>query len=78
MQSSLTAVLVQSYASPEYRGRMQSLVQMADAFANVWTFLAGVMSDYIGVQWASAGIAGFIVLLSGFFLVFARRLVRLN
>jgi MFS family permease len=74
----LTATLVQTYVKPDYRGRMQSFVMMGSGLASLGTFLASVMAESIGVQWSIGGMAMLLALVSLAFMVFARRLTRLE
>jgi MFS family permease len=78
MHSTMTATLVQSYVEPDYRGRMQSFVSMAQSSASLGTFLAGILSDAIGVQWAVGGMGLFLTLVSTVFIVFPTRLRKLE
>ena len=78
MHGALTATLVQSYADPNYRARMQGFVTMASGLANLGTFVAGVLADAVGVQWAVSGMALCLVLASTAFLVFAPKLRKLD
>ena len=78
MHMTLTATLVQSYAEPDYRARMQSFVTMASGLASLGTFLAGVLAEAIGVQWSIGGMAIFLTLISIIFLTFVPRLRKLD
>ena len=50
-------VLLQTYSSAEYRGRAMSLLIMQMSLFHFGTFIVEVLSDIIGVQWATAGTA---------------------
>jgi MFS family permease len=74
----ITSTLLQSYAEPDYRGRMQSFQAMANGLASFGTFLAGVLSEAVGVQWAVGGMAIFLTLISIGFWTFSPRLRQLD
>ena len=74
----MTATLVQSYVKPDYRGRMQSFVAMAQGLASLGTFFAGALSDKLGVQWSVFGMALFLTLVSCAYIIFAKRLRQLD
>jgi MFS family permease len=78
MHYTMTTTLIQSYVKPEYRGRMQGLSAMASGLATFGTFLAGIMSDSLGVQWAVGGLALLLTFISIVFLTFATRLRKLD
>jgi MFS family permease len=64
LHSTLTATIVQTYVEPNYRGRMQSFVTMSTGLASFGTFLAGVLSEAVGIQWAIGGMAVFLAVIS--------------
>ena len=78
MHGTLTGTLIQYYAAPEYRGRMQSFTAMGSGLASLGTFLAGIMSDIIGVQWSVGGMAMFLTTVTVLFFLFSKRLTRLE
>ena len=78
MEATAASTIVQSYAKPNYRSRMQSFVTMALALATFGSFLAGVLSDIFGVQWAVGGMAVFLTLISFGMLAFIPRLRKLD
>ena len=78
LHGALTATLIQYYVDPDYRGRMQSFVAMSSGLASFGTFLAGVMSEAIGVQWSVGGMAMFLTIVSFIFFAFARKITRLE
>ena len=63
---------------PADRGRMQSFVTMSSALAGFGTFLAGMLSELVGVRWAVGGMAIMLLALSLVYLAFARRVTRLD
>ncbi len=74
----MTATLVQYYVDPDYRGRMQSFVTMSSGLAGFGTFIAGMLSELMGVQWAVGGMAIFLLVVSLSYLVFVRQVARLE
>ena len=78
MHGALTGTLIQYYADPNYRGRMQSFTAMGSGLASIGTFLAGLMSDAIGVRWAVGSMAIFLTTVTVGFFGFSRRLRELE
>jgi hypothetical protein len=78
MHQTLNASVVQYYVNPDYRGRMQSFVMMGSGLASLGTFLVGVLSDAVGVEWSVGGMAIFLTIVSFGFLLFARKITRLE
>ena len=78
MHGALTGTLIQYYADPNYRGRMQSFTAMGSGLASIGTFFAGVMSDNIGVQWAVGSMAIFLSVVTVGFFVYSRRIRELD
>jgi len=78
IHGAITSTLVQSYAEPAYRSRMQSLVTMGMALASFGAFLTGVLSDAFGVQWAVGSMAIFLTAVSLGLIVFSPRLRKLD
>lgn len=74
----MTATLVQYYAHPDYRGRMQSFVTMSSGLAGFGTFIAGMLSEVVGVEWAVGGMAILLLVASLFYLIFVRSIARLE
>ncbi|MFC1909366.1 MFS transporter [Chloroflexota bacterium] len=78
MHGALTGTLIQYYAAPDYRGRMQSFVTMGSGLASLGTFITGVLSDSIGVQWSVGAMAMFLSTATILFFIFGRRIMRLD
>ena len=78
MHGALTGTLIQYYADPNYRGRMQTFTVMGSGLASFTTFLVGVMTDAIGVQWSVGAMAMFLTVVTGLFFIFGRRLTSLE
>ncbi len=58
------STLLQAYAEPEYRGRVMSIFSMQWGFMSVCTFLAGILAEYIPVQWILGSLAMLLIVLS--------------
>jgi len=78
MHGALTGTLIQYYADPDYRGRMQSFVTMGSGLASLGTFIAGVLSDSIGVQWSVGAMAIFLTIVTILYFIFAHQITRLE
>jgi MFS family permease len=74
MHGGLTSTLVQTYAEPNYRSRMQSFVAMSSGLAGFGTFTAGVLAEAIGIQTSIAMMALFLTLMSALLMVVAPKL----
>ncbi|UCD08634.1 MAG: MFS transporter [Dehalococcoidales bacterium] len=71
MHGALTGALIQNYADPGYRGRVQSLTAIGASVASFGTFIAGILVDAVGVQWAVGSMAIFLSAVSiGFYIFF--------
>ncbi len=53
----LSSTLIQSYVDNEYMGRVMALYMMQFGFASLSTFLAGILAEGVGVQWAVGSLA---------------------
>jgi MFS family permease len=62
----LSSTLIQSYVDNEFMGRVMALYMMQFGFSSLSTFLAGILAEGVGVQWAVGSLA---ILLSGLTLV---------
>lgn len=70
--------LIQSYVEPDYRGRVVSFQMMAFGFASLGTFLAGFLSEAIGIQWSVGGLAIALLIVCLIMLASARTLWKLD
>ncbi len=75
---SLSNSLLQYYTPDEYRGRVLSIYLMEFGLASFGTFVAGLLSEALGVQWAIGGFAAVLVFLSILALTFVSRLRKLD
>ncbi len=53
----LSSTLIQSYVDNEYMGRVMALYMMQFGFSSLSTFLAGILAEGVGVQWAVGSLA---------------------
>jgi MFS family permease len=74
----LSNTLIQYYVDDRYRGRVMSILMMQFGLTSFGTFLAGLLSESLGVQWVIGGFAAILVVLSLFALVFIPRIRRLD
>ncbi|MFC1892047.1 MFS transporter [Thermodesulfobacteriota bacterium] len=78
IHGTITNTLIQYYADPDYRGRMQSFTAISMGLASIGTFIAGVLADAVGVQWSVGGMAMLLTLITILFFMFSRRLTSLE
>jgi predicted MFS family arabinose efflux permease len=77
-RQTLGTTLLQSYSEPEYLGRVMSINMMDMGLSSLGTFLAGILAEGIGAQWAIGGFAMVLVLVSIITLLFVPRIRRLD
>ena len=65
MHGALTGTLIQYYAGPGYRGRMQTFTVMGSALASFGTFIVGILTGAVGVQWSAGAMAMFLTAVTG-------------
>jgi MFS family permease len=73
-----SVTLIQSYVEPDYRGRVVSFQMMAFGFASLGTFIAGFLSEAIGIQWSVGGMATALIIMCLVMLASARTLWKLD
>ena len=78
VHSTMTTTIIQTYVPPAYRGRMQGLISMSLGLASLGTFLAGILTGMVGVQWAIGSLAIFLTVFSLYLLIFVPRLRKLD
>lgn len=74
----LSNALLQYYAKEEYLGRVMSIYMLEFGLSSLGTFVAGLLAQSMGVQWAIGGFAIVLVFLSILALAFLPRLRRLD
>ena len=70
--------LIQYYVKDEYRGRVMSIYMMEFGLTSFAVFLAGILADSVGVDWAIGGMAALLVIVSAGVLVFSPRIRNLD
>jgi len=73
----LAGTLLQHYVDEEFRGRVMAMYMMEFGLTSLAVFVAGVLSDRIGVQWAVGGLAMILVVATIFVAAFSPRLRKL-
>jgi len=56
--------LLQSYAKPDYMGRVMSIFMMQWGLMSLCTFFAGILAELVAVQWVVGGLALLLIILS--------------
>lgn len=74
----LGSTLIQYYVTPEYRGRVMSILMMNFGLTSLGTFFAGVLAESIGVQWAVGGLALILVIIAFLALAFVPQIRKLD
>ncbi len=74
----LSSTLLQSYTEDEYRGRVMSIYMMEFGLTSLSVFVAGIVADAFGIQWAIGGMAILLTVLSVGVLVMSPKLRRLD
>ncbi|MEK7353278.1 MAG: MFS transporter [Chloroflexota bacterium] len=64
VRMSLTNTLIQYYVEDDYRGRVMSLFMMQFGLSSFGTFVAGLIAEAVGVQWAVGSFAILLIVLS--------------
>ncbi len=77
-QIALGNSLIQYNSDPAYRGRVMSFFMMGFGFGSLGAFLAGVLAEQVGVQWAVGSMAIVLVVIALWMLAFTPRLRRLD
>jgi len=77
-QMTLSNTLLQYYVADEYLGRVMSILMMQFGLMSLGTFVAGLLAEVLGVQWAVGGFAMCLTFLSILALVFLRRVRNLD
>jgi MFS family permease len=74
----LSNTLLQYYVEDEYRGRVMSILMMQFGMTSFSTFLAGVLIEGIGAQWAIGGMAILLLFLAVVAFIFLPRVRKLE
>jgi MFS family permease len=70
--------LIQTITEPQYMGRVMSIMMMNWGLSGLGTFLAGVLSQGVGVQWAIGGFAALLTILALGALIFVPQIRKLE
>jgi MFS family permease len=76
--STAMMTLLPSLSSPEYLGRVMSILMMNVGLSSLGTFFVGILAEGIGVKWAVGGFAAVLILLCVSALFFVPRIRKLN
>jgi MFS family permease len=74
----ISSTLLQAYSQPEYRGRVMSIFSMQWGLMSIFTFLAGVLSEVVPVQWVLGSLVMLLVALAILSLMFIPSIRRLD
>lgn len=74
----LSSTLIQSYVDNEYMGRVMALYMMQFGFSSLSTFLAGILAEGVGVQWAVGSLAILLTVLVTGAIAFVPRIRKLE
>jgi hypothetical protein len=78
MHGGFASTLVQTYADPNYRARMQSFIMVGASLAGFGTFGAGMLAEAVGIQTALTGFAVFLTAITFVFIIFGTRLRKMD
>ena len=70
--------LAQYYSSDTFRGRVMGIFDMQMSFPGIAVFVAGMLTGFIGVEWAVGGLAMLLVAISLIIMIVSPRLRRLD
>ncbi len=70
----LAGTLLQHYVEDAYRGRVMAMYMMEFGLTSLAVFVAGVLSDSIGVQWAVGGLAMILMVVTAIVFMFSPKL----
>jgi MFS transporter, DHA1 family, staphyloferrin A biosynthesis exporter len=77
-QMALGNSLIQYYSDVAYRGRVMSFFMMGFGFGSLGAFVAGILAQVAGVQWAVGSMAALLVIVAVWVLVFTPPLRKLD
>ena len=77
-QMAVGTTLIQYYVDPKYMGRVMSIMLMQWGLVSFGAFIAGILTESLGVQMALGGFAVLLVLMSTATLIFVPRIRRLE
>lgn len=77
-QAAMSNTLLQYYTEAEYLGRVMSVISMWSSLGSLTAFVAGLLAETLGAQWAIGGFAIVLIFVIILTLVFVPRLRRLD
>ncbi|MFC1999025.1 MFS transporter [Chloroflexota bacterium] len=78
IRMTLSNTLVQHYTDDKYRGRVMSIYTMELGIMSLGAFMAALLSEVIGVQWAVGSFAIALIFIASLVMVFVPQLRRLD
>ncbi len=78
MRGTIGSALLQSYAQPEYMGRVMSIFMVQWGIMNLVTFFVGLMAEVIPVQFVLGGFALILILVSILAVLLVQRIRKLD
>jgi MFS family permease len=78
IRGTIGSALLQSYAQPEYMGRVMSIFMMQWGIMNLVTFIVGLMAEVIPVQFVLGGFALTLILVSTLAILLVPRIRKLD
>jgi hypothetical protein len=78
LRATISNALLQSYTETPYMGRVLSILMMEWGIVSLCTFAAGVMAEFIPVQWVIGGFAIALLAITLLALIFNKRVRNLN
>ena len=74
----LSNSLAQAYSAPEYRGRVMSIYMLNWGMTSIGIFIVALIADVIGVQIAVGTTAALLILVTGYYMFFSKRIYNLD
>jgi MFS family permease len=78
IRATISNALLQTYTEAPYMGRVLSILMMEWGIVSLCTFAAGVMAEFMPVQWVIGGFAIALIAITILALIFTRRVRNLN
>jgi hypothetical protein len=78
MHGGFSSILIQTYAEPSFRSRMQGYFMVGSSLAGFGTFGAGMLAEVVGVQAAVGGFAILLTAITVVFIIFGKSLRKME
>jgi MFS family permease len=78
IRATLSSALLQSYVEGPYMGRVMSILNVEWGIVSLVTFIAGIMAEFMPVQWVVSSLALLLLFMTFLALIFSPRLRRLE